>query len=97
VITAREAPVEAAGARGDGVRARAHGRSLCHPRQNGFGKHLARSPEAVIRHWFIEVKRQSMVLLRPDLNRSIQNGKRGSWRWAMAGATSRIVTPARTI
>jgi len=51
------------------------------PRQNGFRKHLARSPEAVIRHWSIELKRHSMVLLLcPDLTRCIQYGKRGSWR-----------------
>ena len=55
-------------------------RSLYDPRQCGFRKHLARSPDAVIRHWCIVVKRQSIVLLRPDLNRSIQYGNLGSWR-----------------
>jgi hypothetical protein len=53
---------------------------LYDPRQCGFRKHLARSPEAVIRHWCIVVKWQSIVLLRLDLNRSIQYGNRGSWR-----------------
>jgi hypothetical protein len=56
------------------------GPRLYDPRQCGFLKHLARSPEAVIRHWCIVLKRHSIVVLRPDLDRSIQYGNRGSWR-----------------